>query len=238
MVNLMLIIKNFKSLQGLINYIIANNSNIRIHNISLSIDESIKYFKENYSNIDIILTNYTNLELQSFKKRIEDYLKIDISNLILIFSNSMNIRKYSANKLFIENDYNKILNKINIITTQKNKILSIKTKKIIDNYLTQLGYNPCHFGTIYLNEIISFLIINHYGKCPNLSKIVYPHIAKKFFTYVHNVKCDITLATKYMNLKNTLSKKEKFNMFKVDDYINSKSVINYILKNSHISSWI
>lgn len=181
MVNLMLIIKNFKSLQGLINYIITNNSNIRIHNISLSIDEGIEYFKENHSNIDIILTNYTNLELQSFKKRIKDYLKIDISNLILIFSNSINIKRYSTNKLFIENDYNRILNKINTITTKKNKRLSIKTKKIIDNYLIQLGYNPRHFGTIYLNEIIIFLIINHYEKCPNLSKIVYPHIAKKVF---------------------------------------------------------
>ena len=33
-----------------------------------------------------------------------------------------------------------------------------------------------------------------------------------------------------MNSKNTLSEKEKFNIFKVDGYIYSKSVINYILK--------
>lgn len=108
--------------------------------------------------------------------------------------------------------------------------LDKKSGKIISNYLKQLGYNSSHFGTTYLNETIIFLIINNYKKCPNLSKNVYPNIAEKFFTHSHNIKCDITLATKYMNSKNTLSEKEKFNIFKVDGYIYSKSVINYILK--------
>ncbi len=230
MVNLMLMIKDLKEFQGLINYVIINNSNIRIYNISTNINESVEYFKENYSNIDIILTDYTFLEVQCFKDILNDYLKIDISNFMIIFSNSKNINKNSTNKLFIENNYNNILNKIDKINIQKNDILLAKTKKIISNYLKQLGYNSSHFGTTYLNETIIFLIINNYKKCPNLSKNVYPNIAEKFFTHSHNIKCDITLATKYMNSKNTLSEKEKFNIFKVDGYIYSKSVINYILK--------
>lgn len=67
MVNLMLMIKDLKEFQGLINYVIINNSNIRIYNISTNINESVEYFKENYSNIDIILTDYTFLEVQCFK---------------------------------------------------------------------------------------------------------------------------------------------------------------------------
>lgn len=65
---------------------------------------------------------------------------------------------------------------------------------------------------------------------PNPKNTIYPIIAERHNTTVHNVKCTITLATKYMNSKNTLSKKEKFGIFKVDNYINTKSVINYIIK--------
>lgn len=106
---------------------------------------------------------------------------------------------------------------------------SEELNKIIYNYLFKIGYNSAHLGTKYLANSIIEIFARKFDSKFKLEKEIYPIVAKKFNTSVHNIKCDITLATKYMNnhckVKN---KQEFFNIF-IDEYINTKDIIKCLI---------
>ena len=71
--------------------------------------------------------------------------------------------------------------------TKKEQEKRIKNK--ITNELLYLGYNISHKGTSYLVQVIRYIKLNPKYEVDNLSKNVYPIIAKYYNEKVHHMKC-------------------------------------------------
>ena len=127
-------------------------------------------------------------------------------------------------------EFNEIISKI--MEEVKNKIQEKKSenfKNAIINQITYIGYNRAHLGTKYLIDVIHFMLLNKDYECDNLKKYIYPYIAIKNNTSVHNVKNNIERATNamYYNCEHMRLKKY-FNL--QDEYKpNIKTIIYTIL---------
>lgn len=73
-----------------------------------------------------------------------------------------------------------------------------KTRNKIIQELQYLNYNLKYNGTRYLAETILELHNKKEFFYDNLSRNIYPVIAKKYQKTVNNIKCNITQATKIM----------------------------------------
>lgn len=104
----------------------------------------------------------------------------------------------------VDNDINSIVlslhNISNIYFEKYRKSIIVFSKfinnKLSDPYIYKYVYHTDN-GTKYLSECIA-LIYNNYDNCENLTKSVYPIIAKKYHKTINNVKCNITSATNAM----------------------------------------
>lgn len=82
-----------------------------------------------------------------------------------------------------------------LIIDNSNNISDFKEiKSKISNELKHLHYNFSHLGTQYLCEAILLSYVNK-KYINNLSKHVYPLLAKKYSTSPVNIKCNIFNAT-------------------------------------------
>ena len=234
MKNFLFITKDISKSIPFINRIIYSNPKLRLLHISTTIQESLETLYNYNNQINLIIAyNLSQYDILSIIKNLKEnkntfFLKsfIIISNESIKIPNEYNSYIKSISK---NSDYCTIENNINYISTQKKSFsFNQKKKGFIFQYLCKNGYNPSHLGTLYLLDVIYFLLLNNYKVCPNLSKDIYPIIATKYSTTSHNIKCSITSATKYMN-NNISSIKNIKKVLNVDNYINTKAMINYIL---------
>lgn len=87
-----------------------------------------------------------------------------------------------------------------------------------------LHYNFSHKGTTYILEAID-IIANNKEDIINLKKDLYPIIARKYNTTVHNVKCNINLATTSMYYDCDSKRLKNYFSFESDSKSNTKTVI-------------
>lgn len=231
MINLLLICNNLRYIEELTNNIMCRNSKVRLYNICTSVQNALNVIQKNISYIDIIILKLPKEEIVDFFDELNEKIKYHLENSIIVVADEKFdlSPKYflDIGKVIISNSRVQTIAAINNLCILKQ---NVNNYNFVNKYLYKLGYNHSHLGTKYISEILLILLKEKYKECPILKNTIYPIIAERHNTTVHNVKCTITLATKYMNSKNTLSKKEKFGIFKVDNYINTKSVINYIIK--------
>lgn len=201
MLNLLIIDKNINNSKLLLNYISENSYQVRVHSIASNLAEGIKIL--NTGLIDITLMNVDN-DINSIIHNLhtisnaffEKYRKSIIvlsKNIDNVSSNSYIYEYVSSNE-----DISMIFLKINEIAKSKKTQLnnSILLGKI-NRELEYIGYNLSYNGTKYLSECIA-LIYNNYDSSENLSKNIYPIIAKKYHKTINNVKCNIMTATNSM----------------------------------------
>ena len=92
-------------------------------------------------------------------------------------------------------NFNTILQCIeNIIRYKNNDTNQSIIKNKINKELDKLNYNFSYIGTQYLSECIYEIYIRNLSSF-NLSKDIYPIIAKKHSTNINNIKCNIFQAT-------------------------------------------
>ncbi len=237
MVNLLLICDELGSIQNLINKIIMTNNQLRLFNISSSIENSLRLIKEN-SNIDIIMTYLSKDDTFNFLNNLEKEDICKFQNSVIVITKEqfdLHVKdEICINSIALKDDFNSVIEKIdNLIKLKEENRRFSNYKMLVITYLSQLGYNFSHLGTIYLLDILMILLKNKIKKCPKLEKEIYPIIAKKYSTTVHNVKCTITLATKYMNLYRKDCEMTRKSNILCDDYITTKNVINGFLIKKH-----
>lgn len=231
MLNYLIVSSSLFSAQHLINDVLINNSKIRLYNISSSIYNALNVLKVNSSNIDIIILDIKNNKVTKFLYLLEKLDKEKYNDSIIVLTEN-NSKLYFKNNEYLQtpkNNNEMINNRINeIVTTKTKKNKTLQTQNIAINYLTHLGYNFSHLGTKYLAEILATLLEENITKSPKLETI-YSIIAKKYNTSSHNVKCVITLATKYMNNNCKTENKKPFLPYLDNNYIYTKIVIKFFL---------
>lgn len=180
MLNILIYEKNIDNCKKIINAIALLDFPVRVYSIATSASEihkSLALFNIDLIILDIIDENisYTNL----FQEK--DLTNTNTSVIVL-----SNVMQNSSNIIFI-NSYellhDVLLSKYNL-------------KSIISNELDYLCFNTNHIGTKYLTEVIYYVYYN-YSLLSNLTKLVYPQVAKKYSISVNTLKCDIFQSTLY-----------------------------------------
>ncbi len=218
MYNLLVIDNNSTELINDINYILDNNSNIKICYISKTIEGCFN--KLNSITIDFILLNadYNN----SYHKLINYIRKNHLyryKKSIIIKSSNTNFENeyiYSFN-LKIE-DISKNLDLLINYRNNEQDLLFIKRK--IQQELIKLNYNYSYIGTQYLVDAILEIYKSGYNLEGNLIKEIYPIIAKRYRKKVNTIYCNIKQSTKNMILN--CNKQEIKDYFNYEYFIKPK----------------
>ena len=203
MFNLMIIEENPEELNKLINNICEKFKNIRISYISYDYKMTLKMLEKNtidFILLDCKINNLNNLKLIDYiqSKQLEKYKK----SIIIKIDKKINFNIYDKNKYIFSytSDLNKMYENIKklIVSTQKEKYNIQRIRKKIRKQLNYLNFNYCHNGTKYLEETILEIYKEKYNFDGNLSKNIYPIIAKKYNKKVDTIYGNIKQATNYM----------------------------------------
>lgn len=229
MVNLLFISRNLNSVQTLINKIMIQNFRVRTYSIYTTVNDSLNAINKD-KNIDIIISMVSPNEIIELIEYLKLEAKLKYKNsIIMITEEKINFPQnyyFYINTVISYNDSFHISTAINNLSELKenNKKYS-QNKTSVNKYLQELGYNFSHLGTYYIAEILLILLNSKCKSCPPLEKDLYPIVAENHASSIHNVKCTITLATKYMNCH----KKTSIN----SNYLTTKHIINLFLMNQN-----
>lgn len=212
---------------------ILDNKYIKVSNLAIDGIETLGLIRTK-SNIDIVI-----LELE-----LANYNGIKIINT-LIKNNMLKYRKsfiiISKNKNLLEklkdNQYvfDTIDRKENLYSL-KIKVEKLLHKKLKEKRITELkyeitkevkylSYNLSYKGTKYLIDIVELLLLNKNQDYSNLKKDVYPIIANKYKTTVHNIKNNIVKATEQMYIECESKRLQQYFGFANDYKPTTKNVI-------------
>lgn len=229
MTNILIVEKELNYCIELINIIIQNNRELRLSAIATTASDALNFIKSNW--VDIILIN-----AELFAKLDTKYIK-NLNDSIIVLTDSKN-EKLIKNYTFSYTTFNKeddinILNiKINdlIINAQK-PLTNKKLRTIIEKEILYLGYNPAYKGFNYLIETIFILSNLEEYSADNLSKDIYPIVAKKFNTSPSNIKYNIRNATEAMYYDCPESKLSNYLGFDISTKPKTKTIICAIENN-------
>ncbi len=217
----------------LVNAINDINENIKIVAITTDGKETLNFLNNN-KKIDLVLLDYNLPTMNGLEivKNIQDSMRKKYENSIIIISGVLNnieeFKKISLVESFITKsmEFNEIVHRISLVVEEKNKILY---RDAILNEMRYLHYNFSHKGTKYIIEGIEIIANNKEEDIINLKKDLYPIIARKYNTTVHNVKCNINLATTSMYYDCDSKRLKNYFSFESDSKPNTKTVIYTIL---------
>ena len=242
MLNVLVIEDNPYLLKSIVNYISIQIPDVKLYSISFDGESILELLKESYvdiiildlklsgiSGIDII--NYiNNNKLYKYKKSIIVFSgEVDMINTIIH-------SPYLYSYILKSEGYEKLIYNIKLLVKEKKN--NYNTDKLIykiDNELKALNYNFSYNGTKYLRETIIEIYKRKDNFDGNLSKNIYPIIAKKYHKKTNTIHCNIKQATNAMILdcdEDTLNKFLHNNFFikpKVNEII--MIILNNIIKN-------
>lgn len=195
------------------------------HEMSFMRTDEIVEFLQNYASMgpELAIIDYDTLEnIELIDKMLEMSVKSMKGVLILTgvekdFINFRNITRLEQ----LENEI--ILRKVALLNSKcltLSNESSMQLKSIISDYLVDYGYLPKYQGFIYFKEIIYINITNQIID-KNLSKSIFPLVAKKFFTTIYGVEQALRTI---IAARNTSAKKS----YPYSDKPSIKEVINYI----------
>lgn len=167
------------------------------------------------------------------------------NNMIAELKN-VNVDGMDIDKIYsiVENYYNDaIVFKVNsknnnrdlmiIVVDNRNKIKKVCEKTLrsrIKEELKSLKYNYSYKGTKYLEESIYLLYKNGYEK-DNLSRDVYPIIAKKYNAKIQTVKCDIIQASANSYYECEQKKMEEYFGLELTSKPKTKDIMFAVMRN-------
>ncbi len=108
-----------------------------------------------------------------------------------------------------------------------------KQEQILRNKIVKeieyLNYKPYYKGTQYLIDTIYMMAMDTGKNMYNLSKEVYPVLAKKYNKTAHNIKCNINRANTCMYYECDVKILKKYFTLSMDSKPNTKTIIYAIL---------
>ncbi len=202
MYNLMIIEKNPYQLDKIINNICKNFQDIRICYIFFddkNISEILRKDKIDIILLDCQFQEINNIEFIEYieKNNLYQYKKSIIIKLDKLYK----LTKYTESKYVFSytNEIATVQRNIKSLIAYKNNVINLEDIKCkIKNELIKLNYNYNYSGTKYLEEVILEIYKNKYEFDGNLSKNIYPIIAKRYNKKVDTIYCNIKQATNFM----------------------------------------
>lgn len=237
MVNVVIADDNIHFATSLMNFINEKNSNIRVCGITLDGQKTLDYLNGK-NNIDVILLEYKMpiyngdevLKQINNKKKYKNSCIIISGEIEMIMENNITNSEMVYKVIYKTLNLSDIVDNINDLIEYK-EIEKIKTQienKII-NELVHLRYDISHNGTVYLIDTIKYMYFNRNKYLENLTKNVYPLIAKQHHKSVHNIKCSIERETREMYYTCKLEVLKKYFNYYDDNKPNVKTVINTVI---------
>lgn len=167
-------------------------------------------------------------------------------NKMITELNDANVGELDIDKIYniVENYYNDaIVFKVNsknnkkdlmiVVVDERHKIRKIPEKTLrtrIKEELKSLKYNYSYKGTKYLEESIYLLYKKGYEK-DNLSKDIYPIIAKKYNAKIQTVKCDIIQASAISYYECEQEKMEEYFGLELNSKPKTKDIMFAVMRN-------
>lgn len=205
MYNLMIIERNPKELDKIVNSICDKFQNIRVCHISYDDKKVLNILEKNI--IDFILLDCKANEINDLKfvnyiqnKKLEQYKK----SIIVKLDKTINLNDFNENRYIFSytSDINTMYKDIRkLVLEQKETYNHKRIKNKIKEQLTYLSYNYSYSGTRYIEETILEIYKDRYNFDGNLSKNIYPIIAKKHNKTVDTIYGNIKQTTNYMLLE-------------------------------------
>ncbi len=205
MYNLMIIERNPKELDKIVNSICDKFQNIRVCHISYDDKKVLNILEKNI--IDFILLDCKTNEINDLKfvnyiqnKKLEQYKK----SIIVKLDKTINLNDFNENRYIFSytSDINTMYKDIRkLVLEQKETYNHKRIKNKIKEQLTYLSYNYSYSGTRYIEETILEIYKDRYNFDGNLSKNIYPIIAKKHNKTVDTIYGNIKQTTNYMLLE-------------------------------------
>ena len=202
-VNILIADDNIYYAKNLMTYINETSKEIRVCNIAIDGNEVLNFLNETIDIVllDLNMPNCSGIEVLkklSVKQR-EKYNKsfIIISGEDFIFNDEIVNNDVVYKVLPKILSMQEICSEIEKLVEEKVKEKELNSLKLrIINELTNLGYEISHKGTIYLIDII--YTSYEKGIVENLTKEIYPVIAKKYNQSINNIKSNVIRATEAM----------------------------------------
>lgn len=224
MYNLMIIERNPKELDKIVNSICDKFQNIRVCHISYDDKKVLNILEKNI--IDFILLDCKTNEINDLKfvnyiqnKKLEQYKK----SIIVKLDKTINLNDFNENRYIFSytSDINTMYRDIRkLVFEQKENHNFKRIKNKIKEQLTYLRYNYSHSGTRYIEETILEIYKDRYNFDGNLSKNIYPIIGKMHNKTVDTIYGNIKQATNYMLLE--CNKDRIMNYLGYGDYVKPK----------------
>ncbi len=205
MINLLIAENDSEQSKNIINYVSLYCPDVRVFGVAFNEEDAIEVLKTDRVDailLDLNLPGLGSLNVLNYiaNNRILKFL----NSIIVLGSDNMPLSKLVDNK-YVHCCFKKPISLKDIANTLK--ILSdlkisetdeFTIKEKIKNQLQHLCYNFSYHGSKYLLEAIYILYINRNKFYDNLSRDIYPVLAKKYDKEINTVKCDITQATRMM----------------------------------------
>lgn len=201
MLNILVIEDDVIQCQQLVNIISSQINDVKIYNMAFNGEEALDIIKKEKIDVillDLILPGISGINILEYieKNNLSNYKKS-----IIIVSGEANLHPELFRNPYIYACFQKPLNFNSIIqclekiiNDEKNSGEELLIKEKINKELSKLNYNFSYIGTKYLSECIYELYKRNISSF-NLSKDIYPLIAKKYSTSNTNIKCNIFQAT-------------------------------------------
>lgn len=201
MLNMLVVEDDILQCQQLVNFISSSIPTIKLHTMSFNGKEALDIIKNNLVDIillDLKLPDISGIEILEY---IENNNLKNYRDSIIVISGETNLHTNLFTNSYIYACFQKPTN-LNIVVENLEKLIENKKeihdeqniKFLISKELEYLGYNFSHIGTQYLHDCIYYLYKNERLNA-NLSRDIYPIIAKKYSTTTNNIKCNIFQAT-------------------------------------------
>lgn len=237
MLNMLIADDNIYYAKTLMDYINANNDNVRVCNISIDGKETLDLLNNN-DKIDIFLLDlkmpvYNGIEILNY---LDESKKIKYQKSCIVISGEIDMVNQIVENTIVYNYIYKSHSITQIMTlisqliqakseVQKNEHINSR----IDEELEILHFNPLFLGTRYLKECIYYIIKNSKKDFDNLKRDVYPLIAYKHKKTVNNIKCNINSSVNAMYFDCEIEKIIKYFNFSKDYKPTTKLIINTIV---------
>lgn len=237
MLNMLIIDDEISCIKKLISSIFKNEENVRLLDIATNGIEALEILDKN--KVDIILLDLKMPKMNGvelIEKLESKKLKTYEKSIIVITAEDFMLQKIIKSPLLYSYQLKpitqeRVLKDINDII--KEKSLIVKNEKLdrkIVSELKYLNYNLTHLGTQYLKECIKIDFLKYNGEAENLSKQIYPMIAKKYKKKVFSIKNNIIKATSYMYNECKIEVLMKYFGYEIDYKPTPKTVIKAIVR--------